>query len=78
MYAQPRVVNARSPRRGLLSNTGFGAAASLHGFSSPRTMDVHLRPSLDLQQQQHRQHMMGPNSIEDTEMVDLGQLPNRL
>ncbi|EGI69568.1 Ribosomal protein S6 kinase beta-1 [Acromyrmex echinatior] len=77
MYAQPRVVNARSPRRGLLNNTGFGAAASLHGFSSPRTMDVHLRPSLDLQQQ-HRQHMMGPNTIEDTEMVDLGQLPNRL
>ncbi|XP_018367616.1 PREDICTED: ribosomal protein S6 kinase beta-1 [Trachymyrmex cornetzi] len=77
MYAQPRVVNARSPRRGLLNNTGFGAAASLHGFSSPKTMDVHLRPSLDLQQQ-HRQHMMGPNTIEDTEMVDLGQLPNRL
>ncbi|XP_011139215.1 ribosomal protein S6 kinase beta-1 [Harpegnathos saltator] len=77
MYAQPKVVNARSPRRGLLSS-GFGAAAGLHGFSSPRSaLDVHLRPSLDFQQ--HRHHMpVGPNSVEDAEMVDLGQLSNRL
>ncbi|XP_029658890.1 ribosomal protein S6 kinase beta-1-like [Formica exsecta] len=70
MYAQPKVVNARSPRRTLLNNTGFGAATGSH-------CDVHLHPSLDFQQQ-HRQHIMGSNSIEDAEMVDLGQPPNHL
>ncbi|EFN66025.1 Ribosomal protein S6 kinase beta-2 [Camponotus floridanus] len=77
MYAQPKVINARSPRRTLLNNTGFGAATGLQSFSSSKSMDVHLHPSLDFQQQ-HRQHIMESNSIEDTEMIDLGQPPNHL
>ncbi|XP_076248429.1 ribosomal protein S6 kinase beta-1 isoform X3 [Calliopsis andreniformis] len=72
MYTQPRVVNARSPRKGLL---GTGFSGSLHSLS-PRSPDAHLRaPS---QFHQHRHHAMGSNNVEDTEMTDIGQLSNRL
>ena len=72
MYAQPRVINARSPRKGLLS-TGF--SGSLHSLS-PRSPDAHLRtPS---HYHQHRHHVVATNSAEDTEMTDIGQLSNRL
>ncbi|XP_012274950.1 ribosomal protein S6 kinase beta-1 isoform X2 [Orussus abietinus] len=54
MYTQPKVVNARSPRRGLLSSSQSG---SLQSFSS-RTPDTNLRPTSHFQQQQHRKLFM--------------------
>ncbi|KAL2736114.1 ribosomal protein S6 kinase beta-1-like isoform X1 [Vespula maculifrons] len=72
MYTQPRVINARSPRRELLS-TGF--SGSLHSLS-PRTPETHLRTPSQFHQLRH--HIVGHNNIEDTEMMDVGRLPNHL
>ncbi|XP_061943381.1 ribosomal protein S6 kinase beta-1 isoform X2 [Apis cerana] len=67
MCAQPRIVNARSPRKGFLS-TG-----SLHSLSS-RSPDGHIRTTSHFHQ--HRHHVVGSNNIEDTEMADIGPLFN--
>ncbi|XP_046824489.1 ribosomal protein S6 kinase beta-1-like isoform X1 [Vespa crabro] len=72
MYTQPRVINARSPRRELL-NTGF--SGSLHSLS-PRTPETHLRTPSQFHQLRH--HIVGHNNIEDTEMMDVGRLQNHL
>ncbi|XP_076622288.1 ribosomal protein S6 kinase beta-1 [Colletes latitarsis] len=70
IYSQPRVVNARSPRKGLLC-TGF--SGSLHSLS-PRSPDAHLRtPHFN----HHRHHVVDSNNMEDTEMTDVSQLSNR-
>ncbi|XP_003396592.1 ribosomal protein S6 kinase beta-1-like [Bombus affinis] len=70
MCAQPRVVNARSPRKGLL-NTEF--SGNLHSLSS-RSPDAHLHTASHFQQ--HRHHVVGSNNMEDTEMADIGPLFN--
>ncbi|XP_050481977.1 ribosomal protein S6 kinase beta-1-like [Bombus huntii] len=70
MCAQPRVVNARSPRKGLL-NTEF--SGSLHSLSS-RSPDAHLHTTSHFHQ--HRHHVVGSNNMEDTEMADIGPLFN--
>ncbi|KAF3422449.1 hypothetical protein E2986_03683 [Frieseomelitta varia] len=70
MCAQPRVVNARSPHKGLL-NTGF--SGSLRSLSS-RSPDAHLRTASHFHQ--HRHHVVGSNNMEDTEMADIDPLFN--
>ncbi|XP_071869058.1 ribosomal protein S6 kinase beta-1 [Bombus fervidus] len=70
MCAQPRVVNARSPRKGLL-NTEF--SGSLHSLSS-RSPDAHLHTASHFHQ--HRHHVVDSNNMEDTEMADIDPLFN--
>ncbi|OAD59563.1 Ribosomal protein S6 kinase beta-1 [Eufriesea mexicana] len=70
MCTQPRVVNARSPRKGLLS-TGF--SGSLHSLSS-RSPDAHLRTASQFHQ--HRHHIVSSNNMDDTEMADIDPLFN--
>ncbi|XP_060832844.1 ribosomal protein S6 kinase beta-1-like [Bombus pascuorum] len=70
MCAQPRVVNARSPRKSLL-NTEF--SGSLHSLSS-RSPDAHLHTASHFHQ--HRHHVVDSNNMEDTEMADIDPLFN--
>lgn len=57
MYSQPRVINARSPRRG-----------NMRGFS-PRTTHFHLHNN---HVQNHRHNGVGHGNVEDTEMIEIG------
>ncbi|CAK9823242.1 Ribosomal protein S6 kinase beta-1 [Anthophora retusa] len=57
MYSQPRVINARSPRRG-----------NMRGFS-PRGTHFHLHNN---HVQNHRHNGVGHGNVEDTEMIEIG------
>lgn len=72
IYTQPRVVKARSPRKGVLGSSHSG---SLRSFS-PRTPHTHLHPTSHFQH--HRHHPMEHNSMEDAEMMEVGQLPGHV
>ncbi|XP_043283405.1 ribosomal protein S6 kinase beta-1-like [Venturia canescens] len=77
LYSQPKVVNSRSPRRGLLSSSH---SSSRHGFS-PRNVDFasrHQPTHFPHLQQQHRFQGLGHNSMEDAEMMDVGHLAGHL
>ncbi|XP_011308947.1 ribosomal protein S6 kinase beta-1 [Fopius arisanus] len=65
MYSQSRVGNSRSPRRNYLGSSHGG-----RGFS-PRSLDISNRTHFQTQQ---RFHPLGHNSMEDTEMMDIGHL----
>ncbi|XP_043512394.1 ribosomal protein S6 kinase beta-1-like [Frieseomelitta varia] len=57
MYSQPRVINAKSPRRG-----------NMRGFS-PRGTHFHIHNN---HVQSHRHNGVGHSNMEDTEMIEIG------
>ncbi|XP_066587199.1 ribosomal protein S6 kinase beta-1-like [Prorops nasuta] len=71
MYNMPRAGAAKSPRRGVLNSSLNGG---FHGFSS-RAPDAHL---LVPHFQQHRHHIVSPNTVEDTEMIGVSRLQQPL